>query len=47
MEHPVRAPFVWPLPAEEVAVELGIDGPTWKDEFRMDNPVNVEKADEL
>jgi hypothetical protein len=47
MELPVvRAPFAWPLPPQDVAVELRIDSLTWRHEFLMDNPVNIEKADQ-
>jgi hypothetical protein len=54
MEHPVvRAPSAWPLPPhvlpklpQDVAVELRIDSLTCKHEFLMDNPVNIEKADQ-
>lgn len=49
----VLAPFVWPLtlhilpkPPHVVAVELRIEGLTWRDEFLMDNTVNVEKLDQ-
>jgi hypothetical protein len=52
MEHPVvHAPFAWPLPPhvlpkppQDVAVELRIDSLTWRHEFHMDNPVNIEKG---
>jgi len=53
MEHTlVHTPFVWSLPPcvlfkspQDITVELSIDGLNWRDRFRMDNPVNVEKAD--
>jgi hypothetical protein len=52
MEHPVvSAPFAWPLPPhvlpkppQDVTVELRIDSLTWRHEFFMDNPVNIEKG---
>jgi len=54
MEHTVvYTPFVWSLPLHvlsksplDIAVELSIDGLTWRDRFLMDNPVDVEKADQ-
>lgn len=49
----VLAPFVWPftlhvLPKSPhiVAAELRFQGLTWRDEFLMDNTVNVEKLDQ-
>jgi hypothetical protein len=54
MEHPVvLAPFAWPLPPrvlpkppQDVAVEFRIGSLTWRHEFLMHNPVNIEKADQ-
>jgi len=54
MEHTIfHTPFVWSLPPnvlskspQDIAVELSIDGLTWRDRFLVDNPVNVEKADQ-
>jgi hypothetical protein len=42
----VLVPFVWPLPSQDVAVELHIDGLSWRDRFLTHNPINVEKADQ-
>jgi len=50
MEHTlVHIPFVWSLPPkspEDIAVELSIDGLTWRKRFFLDNPVIVEKANQ-
>jgi hypothetical protein len=54
MEDPVvHAPSVGLLPPhvltklpQEVTVELCVDSLTWRDEFLMDIPITVEKADQ-
>jgi hypothetical protein len=47
MEHPVvwpLPPHVLPKPPQDVVVELHFDSLTWRQEFLMDNPINIEKG---